>query len=533
MKPFKFYIALLTVAIVSIVVSCNKDLNSNPEGLIPLQPADLDSNAGNWHYVVMTGASQIAVARPADDTTATYKAEMATIKTAQSTLNDAQKKSIEYWSVGGVLRWNQILRELVARYNIPPEPSADGTYLFPDSENPFANPAFPFSNPPYAARAYSYVSVAQYDAMKAAWHYKYLYKRKAPYNVDGGVKALVPKTDLPAYPSEDAVMSGVTAEMLKALFPAAIEEITTKAGEQRIAAWWSGKASASDISAGLALGKSIAALFTARAAGDGMKNSIGSKAQWHALNDTARAHWSKLGVQASEVTNWVSLEVPPRPPMLPFFGTKTATGLGVKGWMMTTADFINSRPVPPPAATSSEMKAQVAEVKYYSQNLTRERLAIVHKWADGAGTYTPAGHWNDIAEEFIRDAHFSEVRASRAFALLNMAIHDAGVGCWEAKYYYFNPRPTQLDPAIKTGTGIPNFPSYTSGHSTFSGAAAAVLVYLFPAQTNYFNEQASEASLSRLYGAIHYRLDIDAGLAHGTTIGGYTVTYATTLDGGN
>jgi hypothetical protein len=93
-------------------------------------------------------------------------------------------------------------------------------------------------------------------------------------------------------------------------------------------------------------------------------------------------------------------------------------------------------------------------------------LAIVHKWADGGGTYTPPGHWNDIAAELIANARWSEVRMARAFALLNMAMHDAGVGCWETKYFYFNPRPSQLDRSIKVKTGLPNFPSFTSGHST-------------------------------------------------------------------
>ena len=205
------------------------------------------------------------------------------------------------------MRWNQILRELVSRYNLPPAPLPSGTYPAPDSENPFADPQFPFANPPYAARAYCYVSAAQYDAMKAAWYYKYLYTRPAPYAVDAGVQALVPKTDMPAYPSEDAVLSGVTAEILKALFPAAIEEITKKAGDQRNAALWSGKASSSDISVGLARGKSIAAIFTARAANDGMKNAIGTKAQWQQLADNATSRGE---------TPWVSLDSPPRPPIL-------------------------------------------------------------------------------------------------------------------------------------------------------------------------------------------------------------------------
>ena len=57
-----------------------------------------------------------------------------------------------------MLRWNEIMRELVARYNLPPAPRATAPIPFPDAENPFADPQFPFSNPPYAARAYSYVA---------------------------------------------------------------------------------------------------------------------------------------------------------------------------------------------------------------------------------------------------------------------------------------------------------------------------------------------------------------------------------------
>ena len=113
-----------------------------------------------------------------------------------------------------------------------------------------------------------------------------------------------------------------------------------------------------------------------------------------------------------------------------------------------------------------------------------------------------------------------------------MAIHDAGVACWDTKYFYFNPRPTQLDPTIKTGTGIPNFPAYVSGHSTFSASAAAVLSYLFPARTTDFDAMANEASLSRLYGAIHYQSDCKEGLSLGKRVGAYTVNFGL-VDGAN
>jgi hypothetical protein len=408
------------------------------------------------------------------------------------------------------MRWNQILRELVARYNLPPAPSDQGGYPVPDAENPFGDPQFPFANPVYAARAYSYVSAAQYDALKSAWYWKYQYNRLSPAKNDTGVRALMPISSLPSYPSEEAVISGVTVDVLKALFPAAVEEITLKAAEQRNAALWSGKATASDIAAGLALGKSVAAIFVARAGADGMKSAIGTPAQWQALSDVATAR--------GEIA-WTSRDIPARPPMLPFFGQ-------VRSWMMTPADVVAERPAPPPSAWSAQMKAELAEVKQTVEHLTSAQLAIAQKWNDGAGTYSPPGHWNDVALEYVRDAKMSEVRAARAFALLNIAMHDAGVGCWEAKYYYFNPRPSQLDPSIKTQIGVPNFPSYTSGHSTFSAAGSAILSYLFPSGATDFAAMRDEAGISRLYGGIHYRSDIEAGKLHGNRIAGYTLAFA-------
>jgi len=176
MNTIKFYIALFFIASLTIVVSCNKEVTS-AEGLHPLQPVDVDAKAGTWLPVFVTSYTKYAatVPTPADTSTTAYKTELATIKNLQSALTSSQQKAIDYWSGGGVLRWNQIFRELVARYNLPPAPLSNGTYIFPDANNPFADPQFPFSNPPYAARAYSYVSAAIYDALKATWYYKYQY----------------------------------------------------------------------------------------------------------------------------------------------------------------------------------------------------------------------------------------------------------------------------------------------------------------------------------------------------------------------
>jgi membrane-associated phospholipid phosphatase len=537
----RLYFFISLGCVLSISISCDKEVEGMEE-LRVLHPASTDADAGTWQMILMTSPDQVTLPPPAAVNSASYQAELADIKEIQNQLTDKQRTVIAYWSVGGVLRWNQLMRGLVAKYNLLPAPNPDGTYPTPDAENPFANPEFPFANPPYSARAYSYVSVAQYEALKAAWSYKFSFNRPAPYTVDDAVKALVPTSDLPAYPSEDAVISGVTSEMLKVLFPAAVEEITLLAAEQRNAAIWSGKASYSDVSAGLALGKAVATILTANSTGtfiipgsagtstttltlnlvargrfrtDGMGAAIGTPTLWKELQDS-------VGFGDFYKTNqkpWLSLEEPARPPMLPNFGKVTA-------WMISPDQLIAERPQPPSSTASQKIIDELAEVKSFVTNPTREQMAIVHKWADGVGTYTPPGHWNDIAAEYVAEANMSEVRAARAFALLNMALHNAGVGCWETKYYYFNPRPSQLDPSIKTLTGIPNFPSYTSGHSTFSGAASDVLSYLFPQATSFFEAQASEASLSRLFGGIHYRVDCDQGLAHGKRLATYTIAFA-------
>jgi membrane-associated phospholipid phosphatase len=115
-------------------------------------------------------------------------------------------------------------------------------------------------------------------------------------------------------------------------------------------------------------------------------------------------------------------------------------------------------------------------------------------------------------------------------ALLNISMMDAAISCWDAKYLYFNPRPCQMDPSIKTPTGVPNFPSYVSGHSTFSGAAATILGHIIPSKATEFEMKADEASISRLYGCIHYRSDCEQGLILGKKVGQIAVSRAV-IDG--
>lgn len=512
MKKHFHLLTYAGIALIVFAVSCSKGITGRTDNTPALNPANIDINAGTWKPVLLTGPTEFAVAAPVATTTPDYIAQVNEIKSWQADLTAEEERIVKYWSAGAVLRWNEILRSLVAKYNIPPYQNADGTYPVPNANNPLAYPQFPFSNPPYAARAYGYVAAAQYDALVAAWHYKKLYNRAAPYKTDATLKVLVPASELPSYPSEDAVVVGVNVELLKLLFPGDQQYIQQKAEEHKRARLLSGANVRSDIEAGEALGRAVAQKFVTRARGDRAGAAVGTPAQWAQLEADCIARGE---------TPWMSLEVPKRPPMLPIFGK-------VKSFLFDSLTCIALRPPPPPPVNSQKMKDETEEVYQFVKNATRERIAIVHFWADGVGTYTPPGHWDAIAADDFIKKNFSEVRWARNMALLNMSLMDAAIVCWDTKYFYFNPRPSQLNPNIKTLTGIPNFPSYISGHSTFSGAAATILGHIVPERAADYAAMANEASMSRLYGGIHYRSDCEVGLTVGKNIGGYAIGRAKT-----
>ena len=502
------YVPIFIIAVAFVInTGCNKSIEGRTDNISSLSPANTDINAGDWKPVLLTGPTEFAVAAPIATNTPDYIAQINEIKTWQANLTSQEKEIVKYWSAGSVLRWNEIMRELVTRHNLPPYQNDDGTYPFPSANNPLAYPQFPFANPPYAARAYAYVAAAQYDALVAAWYYKRLYNRPAPYVVDSSVNVLIPRSSLPSYPSEDAVIEGASTEMLKLLFPGDQDFIQQKAEEEKRARLIAGANVRSDLDAGEALGRAVAQKFVARARGDRAGAAVGTPAIWKQLEEGEEP--------------WISLEVPLRPPMLPLFGK-------VKGFLIDSLGVIALRPGPPPSTTSEQMTKDADEVLQVILNDSRDHYRIVHYWADGVGTYTPPGHWNAIAADDFIQKNYSEVRWARNMALLNMAMMDAAIVCWDVKYFYFNPRPTQTNPEVKTLTGIPNFPSYISGHATFSGAAAMILGHIIPEKASTYMSLAQEAALSRFYAGIHYRTDSEVGLTVGQSVGNYAVQRAIT-----
>lgn len=181
------------------------------------------------------------------------------------------------------------------------------------------------------------------------------------------------------------------------------------------------------------------------------------------------------------------------------------------------------------------------EVYTVSQNLTQDQRDIALFWADGANTYTPPGHLLNIATQLIKEDQLSLGEASEVYVRMGLAVTDAFIACWKAKYTYSLMRPVtyiqkNIDAAWLPLITTPPFPEYTSGHSSVSGASSEVLTSFFGAnraftdQTNAefgfsarsfnsFYQAAEEAANSRLYGGIHYRNGNVKGIACGKQIG--------------
>ena len=129
--------------------------------------------------------------------------------------------------------------------------------------------------------------------------------------------------------------------------------------------------------------------------------------------------------------------------------------------------------------------------------------------------------WNDILTpkifEYNLDAN--PPRAARAYTLFHIAAYDSVIAVWDAKYTYWQIRPSQFDPNIRTLFGVPNHPSYPSAHALYDGSYAEILSYLFPRDEAFFRARALEAANSRVWAGIHYRSDIEAGLAVSREVG--------------
>jgi hypothetical protein len=365
------------------------------------------------------------------------------------------------------------------------------------------------TSPPVASRALAILHVVIYDAVNG------IARTHEPYAVDGAV---------PASASKEAAASAAAHLVLVALFPAQAISF-----DDLNAATLAAIADGPHKNRGVAWGEAVAREILALRAHDGSDTVVASPP------------FSGAGF-------WQPTPPANAPYLLPQWG-------GVTPFVMPAPHSF--RPPGPPDLESEKYLADLDEVRVLGAATgsirTPKQTQIALFWADGAGTETPPGHWNRIAQAIGTGLGNTTEQNARLFALLNVAMADSAICAWDAKYTYDRWRPVTAIRASGDTTWnsliiTPPFPDYVSGHSTFSGAASTVLAMVYGTDEvpfsigsdslpgvirsfDTFSAAAAEAAVSRLYGGIHFRSANEDGLRAGIAIGEWTFTHCMQIKG--
>jgi len=209
------------------------------------------------------------------------------------------------------------------------------------------------------------------------------------------------------------------------------------------------------------------------------------------------------------------------------------------------------RPAGPPALTSAQYTTDFNETKSMgslsSPIRTADQTLASLFWNSSSADY----FWDTVAVALGAERHTTLSENARLLALVNIAIADAAIACWDAKYHYVFWRPvtaipladtdgnpdTLADPTWVPLFATPNFPEYPSGHSEFSGAAATVLASYFGEGTSFtvdsnvtlgvvrsfssFSAALDELQDARVFAGIHFRAACVDGQAAGTALANY------------
>lgn len=452
------------------------------------------TGAASWTPWLLSSPDQFRLVPPPANRSPKTKKELRTVLRRTNKRTKQIRKSVRYWNRGPVSkRWTETTLEMIRRHR---------------------------PRPAQAARILALVHNALFDALIASYDSKAAYDRPAPRKLDSRITTLL-KSKGSTYPPPLAVLSGAAEAVLTYSFPnespTTFKDLATEAVQSRV---WAGVNYPSDVKRGRRMGREVGALFVARASGDGSTS-------------TGFSHPRPEGEEYWETTP-------------PGFEDPVGGPVGFwQPWVIPGPNEIRIEsgiPGPYPYG-SDEFMAELEEVMDVADNLTSTQQNIATFWDDGPGSYTPPGHWNEIALELMREHPMGTKKAVRLFSYLNTAEYDTAIAYFDAKYFWWSIRPITVIRRLCDGGSVlctkdeltqdpsratypdwfsylitPNFPSYPSGHSSFSGAGGALLEHFFPGSGGLLNTLADEAAMSRLYGGIHFRSDNDDGLILGRTV---------------
>jgi len=429
-------------------------------------PVDRPGEIGSWRTWTLSSGGAVAVPKPPAEGSAATRRALADARAAVAARTPEETRRIrgeagEY----AVKPWLDRAMEFVSRR--PKDPVT-------------------------ASRNYALVAVAMADAAVAAGYWQAKYPRTAP----SGAPLFRGES---GYPSVRAAIAGAGSRTVAYAFPefpaARLDQEAERVARDVVVG---GAATPAQAAAGLALGRAVAR----RAIAVGRRD--GSGKPWRGRVPQKPGSW----------------EPPPGSvarPVSPVAGRW-------RTWVLESGGAV--RPPPPPAYGSAAFRAEAQAVVDTDRTLTDRQRFLADFWAGGDGTELPPGRWINVTLDYLRkQPAMSQARVARLFALLNVAMADAGVAAWDAKYHYWVTRPENairdlaIDPDFEPYLDTPFFPAYTSGHATYSGAAGEVLAYLFPRDAEAWRRRAQEAADSRVYGGIHFPMDGTEGIKMGERIG--------------
>ncbi len=467
---------------------------SPPESTAAARAAAPPSPA-HWKPWLLTSPSQFRLNAPPAAGSAQTKAELKQLLRLQKR-TPAVLANIKKWcSQPAVIPWMQLELKLFQDYRPRVGPSA---------------------------RALALLGAGMYDAMIAASDSHDFYaksSRPAPWQLDKRLKPALKAAAGSTYAPYDAAVAGAAETILPYLFPGEPRRTFVATADEAVnARLAAGLNYRSDLQQARALGQKVATLVIARGEADGHVNTGYSEGPF-----TGEQFW-----------------VPTPPEYEGAIGSAIGTW---KTWLLANPRALWNVIPPPSPYGSPRYLAQLKAVMDTAPSLTANQRQIANFWDDGPGTFTPPGHWEDIALQLIKSYKLSGPMALKAVAYLGVAQNDAVISWFGLKYHYSQVRPitaiwrlgadgtlhTQAqcdaDPASCPNRDrwysiitTPAFPSYPAGHPTLSGLGGKLLTYFFPKAANTLNELANQVALARLYGGIHYPEDNSAGLTLGRAL---------------
>jgi hypothetical protein len=382
--------------------------------------------------------------------------------------------------------------------------------------------------PPVASRLYVYTSLASYEAIR--------HKKEGAPSITARLRGFAPMPEPEKGQDYDFTLAATKAffNVVRNVKVFSVDSLTTY--EESVYNSFKQTLDEATYKRSIDFGDSVATVILKRANKDGYLASRG-KAKYLGSNEAGK--WRPTPPDYLDGIEWC-------------WNT-------MKTMLMDSASMF--KPVPPPVFskdTSSIYYKGMMEVYTINKNLTQEQKDIAKYWDDNPMVIehsghmmfankkiTPGGHWMGIAAIASKTAGADEVKTAQTYAYTAIALYEAFISCWDEKYRSSYIRPVtaineMINPKWLPYLQTPPFPEYTSGHSTITASASTVLTALYGNNFAFhdnsdlqyigmekdfrsFEEASDEASISRVYGGIHYRFTADISAAQGKKLGHFII----------